>query len=76
MAEVELLQLLAVAVALYVVVPEFTPSALFNVCDIVAPEPFAAPATLDELCVQLKVVPLTPLGLVMVKPAELPEHTL
>jgi hypothetical protein len=57
------LQPLAEGITVYVTLPELTASVLVKNCVIVLPPPAIAPVTLVALTVQLKVVPLTALGL-------------
>lgn len=55
---------LAVGVMVYVTVP-FTEVVAFNVCVILLPLPDKLPVAFEADAVQLKVVPLTPFGLVI-----------
>jgi hypothetical protein len=68
-------QLLAEGVILYVTVPEVTPSVAVSTWLIADPLPGNAPVTFDEVnIVQPKLVPATPLGLVIAILVLEPEH--
>ena len=58
----------------YVTEPFETPSLLDNVCAMVFPAPALAPFTFVATAVQVKVVPVTPLGLVITIEVVDPEH--
>lgn len=67
------LQLAVAGVMVYVTVPVAS-AVVVRVCTIDVPLPLDAPDTPEALTVQLKVVPETPFGLVMLIDVACPEH--